>query len=106
MNLWVELLAAALLVLGIYGVWRFFLWLFCKRELEKSELCHASASAEIEVYAEGESLEYYVRLALAAADGKRNVIVYLKKDASDIRDMTDTVMKLRREHPNLMIKRI
>ncbi len=100
MNLWTEVLLAGLIVLGVYLVCKISLMLFSEWELNASDAVKRSETA-IEVYARFESLEYYVRLALAASEGKLPVIVYLKKEDQNARDMEDTLQKIRREHRNL-----
>jgi hypothetical protein len=105
MNFWLEILVSAALVLSVYFVFRVMLFLFAEREVIASEKTERTEDA-IEIFADAESLEYYVRLALVAAEGKTEVIAYVKKDSADKADMLDTLAKMKNEHKNLSYRLI
>ncbi len=105
MNFTVEILTAAAGIALVYFVFRALFLMFAVKELNGAELVKRKPAA-IEVYAKAESLEYYARLALAAAKGTTAVVVYIQKESEESSDMLDTVIKLRREHKNLSYRLI
>ena len=105
MNFWLEILVSVALALSLYFVFRSMLFLFSEHEVEASEKIVRTEDA-IEIFADAKSLEYYVRLALVAAEGKTEVIVYVKKDSADKADMLDTLTKMKNEHKNLSYRLI
>jgi hypothetical protein len=105
MNFWLEILIGIVFSFFLYFVFRAMILFFAERELDSSEKAIRKHDA-IEVFADSESLEYYVRLALVAAEGKTEVIAYVKKDSAVKADMLDTVTKLKKNHRNLSYRLI
>lgn len=105
MNFWLEILIGAALAAFLYFAFRIMLVIFARHELDSSERVNRGDDA-IEVFADVESLEYYVRCALVAADDSTEVIVYVKKDSADKADMIDILVKLRKHHRNLSYRLI
>ena len=105
MNFWLEILVSTALVLSLYFVFRVMLFLFAEHELETSLKTRQTRDA-IEIFADAESLEYYVRLALVAAEGKTEVVAYVKKDSADKADMLDIIAEMKKEHKNLSYRLI
>ena len=105
MNFWLEILVSTALILSLYFVFRVMLFLFAEHELDASLKVQRSQDA-IEIFADAESLEYYIRLALVAAEGETEVIAYVKKDSADKADMLDTISKMKKEHKNLSYRLI
>lgn len=104
MNFGLEILIAALLVAFLYYVFRMIYILFARHELDASA-CNRKADA-IEVFADANSLEYYLRMALAAAEEQMAVIAYIKKESVDKDEMLDIVARFRRTHKNLSYRLI
>ena len=100
MNFWLEILIGAAFAVSLYFAFRMMLIIFAEHEIDSSK-CAIRKKDAIEVFADAESLEYYVRLALAAADERMAVIVYVKKDCADKADMVDILSKLKKCHKNL-----
>ncbi len=100
MNLWLKILAAATFLVLLYGLYCLMAVLFARHELDASGIVKRQENA-IEIFAEAESLEYYLRMALAASGESVVVVAYVKRDSADREDMIDTVMRLHREHKNL-----
>ncbi len=105
MNFWLEILIGVAVAIFLYFVFRVLLVIFAGRELDRSERI-ARKSDVIEVFADVDSLEYYVRCALTAASDKIEVVVYIRKDSADKDDMLDILMKLKRNHRNLSYRLI
>ena len=105
MNFWLEILVSTALVLSLYFVFRLMLFFFAEHELDASLNAQRSQDA-IEIFADAESLEYYIRLALVAAEDKTEVIVYVKKDSADKADMLDTISRMKKEHKNVSYRLI
>ncbi len=99
MNFWLKICLAVLFVAAFYFVFRVLLLLFAEHELEHDAVKRKENA--IEVFAGADALEYYLRMALTAANGEIDVVAYIKKDSEDREDMLDTVSRLRREHKNL-----
>lgn len=100
MSFWSEIGIALIIALSIYAAFRAVIQIFAQTELQRSCFVKRREDA-IEIYADTEALEYYVRLALAVADGRISVVAYLKKDSAEKADMLDTVLRFRRTHKNL-----
>jgi hypothetical protein len=100
MNFWSEIGMALTIVLSIYAVFHVVIQIFAQTELRKADFVKRRENA-IEIYADADALEYYVRLALTVADGRIFVVAYLKKDSAEKDDMLDTVLRFRRAHKNL-----
>ena len=105
MTFWLEILIGTAFSFFLYFAFRAMIMIFAEHELDSSEKTIRKKDA-IEVFADPESLEYYVRLALVAAEGKTEVIAYVKKDGADKADMLDTVTKLKKNHKNLSYRLI
>ncbi len=105
MNLWLKILAAAAFLVFLYGMYCLLAVLFARHELDASDAVKRRDDA-IEIFADAESLEYYLRMALAASDENIAVVAYVKKDSADRDDMIDTVTRLHREHKNLSYRLI
>ncbi len=100
MSFWLEIGIGAVIVVSLYFAFRACWQIFAQTELRKAEAVKQHRDA-IEIYADADALEYYVRLALAVADGNIAVVAYLKKESAEKADMLDTVLRFRRTHKNL-----
>ena len=105
MNFWLDILIGTALAIFLYFAFRVMLLVFAEHEIDSSEETMRKNDA-IEVFADVESLEYYVRVALAAADERMAVVVYVKKNCADKADMIDIISKLKKRHKNLSYRLI
>ncbi len=104
MNFWLKILICAVFVAVLYLVFRIMMVLFADSELFRSELVQRKENA-IEIFAEIDSLEYYLRLALAASD-EIAIVVYIGKGCAYQDEMTDIVTRMHREHKNVSYRLI
>lgn len=95
----IEILAAVFFSISVYAFLRMVCILFARHELDVSS-CNRKKDA-IEVFADADSLEYYVRLALFVAEGRIEVIAYLKKENPQKAEMLNTISCFHRTHKNL-----
>ena len=99
--LWLCLSAAGIAFL--YFVFYFFI---C--EYARAELSRGGASWEddaIQIYADADSLEYYLRIAIAAsANNHVPIIVNISENDSRKNEMRETVRMMRHRHKNIFYK--
>ena len=105
MNFWLEILISTAVAIFLYFVFRILILIFASHELDRSEKIIRKEDS-LEVFADADSLEYYLRCALAASDGKVEIVVYIRKNSDDKADMLDILMKLKRNHKNLSYRLI
>jgi hypothetical protein len=78
---------------------------FCICRFARGELSRSGASYEdgaIRIYAEAESLEYYLRIALAASGADRvTIIVNIPRNSAKKNEMLEIVRMMRRRHKNI-----
>ena len=83
----------------------YLLFYFIVFRFASSELSQIGASREkdaIRIYADAESLEYYLRVAIAASGRERlAIIVHIRKDDPGQNEMKAIVRMMRRRHKNI-----
>ena len=93
----------ALTIALLYSLVHFIIFRFASAELSKS-----GASRErdaIRIYADAESLEYYLRVAIAASGRERlTIIVHIRKDDPGQNEMKAIVRMMRRRHKNIFYR--
>jgi hypothetical protein len=98
---WLCLSAAGIAFL--YLVLYFLIFRYARAELSRS-----GASWEddaIQIYAEADSLEYYLRVAIAASsDDRVTIIVNIPKNNGRKNEMRETVRMMRRIHKNIFYR--
>lgn len=98
---WLCLSAAGIAFL--YLVLYFLIFRYARAELSRS-----GASWEddaIQIYAEADSLEYYLRIAIAAnANDRVPIIVNISESDGKKNEMRETVRMMRRRHKNIFYK--
>ena len=81
---------------------------FCIYEYARAELSRSGASWEddaIQIYAEADSLEYYLRIAIAAsANDHVAIIVNISENDSRKNEMKQIVRMMRRRHKNIFYR--
>ena len=81
---------------------------FCICRYARAELSRSGASWEddaIQIYAEAESLEYYLRVAIAASANDRvTIIVNISWSDRKKNEMRETVRMMRRRHKNIFYR--
>ena len=81
---------------------------FCICEYARAELSRSGASWEddaIQIYAEADSLEYYLRIAIAASANDRvSIIVNISKNDNRKNEMREIVRMMRRRHKNIFYR--
>lgn len=107
MNIY-QILWLCLSALGI--AFLYFIFHFCICEYARAELSRSGASWEddaIQIYADADSLEYYLRIAIAASESGR-VPIIANISASDPKknEMRETVRMMRRRHKNIFYRMI
>ena len=99
--LWLCLSAA-----GIAFLYFIFCFFIC--EYARAELSRSGASWEddaIQIYAEADSLEYYLRIAIAASASDRvPIIVNISASDGKRNEMKQTVRMMRRRHKNIFYR--
>jgi hypothetical protein len=86
----------------------YFVLYFCIYEYARAELSRSGASWEddaIQIYAEADSLEYYLRIAIAAnANDRVPIIVNISENDSRKNEMKQIVRMMRRRHKNIFYR--
>ena len=86
----------------------YFIFYFCIFEYARAELARSGASWEddaIQIYAEAESLEYYLRIALASSANDRvTIIVNISGSDPKKNEMKEIVRMMRRRHKNIFFR--
>ena len=81
---------------------------FCIYEYARAELSRSGASWEndaIQIYADADSLEYYLRIAIAAsANDHVPIIVNISENDSRKNEMREIVRMMRRRHKNIFYR--
>ena len=95
-------LCAACIAL-VYLVFYLMIMRFACAELSKSGASRGKDA--IQIYAGADSLEYYLRIALAASAAERiTIIVNIPKNDSRKNEMKDIVRMMRRRHKNIFYR--
>ena len=101
-----EILWLCLCAAGIAFLYLIFYFGFCR--YARAELLHGGALREkdaIQIYAEAESLEYYLRVAIAASGAERlTIIVNIPKNDGKKDEMKEIVRMMRRRHKNIFYR--
>ena len=99
--LWLCLSAAGIAVL-------YLVLYFCICEYARAELFRSGASwadDAIQIYADADSLEYYLRIAIAASASDRvPIIVNISASDGKRNEMKQTVRMMRRRHKNIFYR--
>ena len=86
----------------------YFILYFLIFRYARAELSRSGASWEddaIQIYAEADSLEYYLRIAIAAsANDCMQIIVNISENDSRKNEMRETVRMMRRRHKNIFYR--
>ena len=86
----------------------YFILYFLIFRYARAELSRSGASWEddaIQIYAEADSLEYYLRIAIAAnANDRVPIIVNISESDGKKNEMRETVRMMRRRHKNIFYK--
>ena len=87
----------------LYLVCYFLICRYARAELSKSGALREKDS--IQIYAEAESLEYYLRVAIAASGPNRvTIVVNIPKTDGKKNEMKDIVRMMRRRHKNIFYR--
>ena len=90
-------------IAALYLVCRFLICRFASAELSRSGAVREKDS--IQIYAEADSLEYYLRVALAAsAMDRMTIIVNIPKHDGRKQEMKAIVRMMRRRHKNIFYR--
>lgn len=105
MKLFLPILFSAAAVIGFFFLIRSIAVFLAKRELSYS---HAAVCDDtIQIYAQSESLEYYIRCALVAGmDNRTQIVVNIRKDDENRDEMIDIARRFSGEHQNLTYRLI
>jgi hypothetical protein len=99
--LWLCLCAAGIAVLYLIG--HLGLCRYARAELSRSGAVWENDA--IQIYAEADSLEYYLRVAIAASsDDRVTIIVNIPKNNGRKNEMRETVRMMRRRHKNIFYR--
>lgn len=87
----------------LYLVFYFLVIRYARAELSRSGAAREKDS--IQIYAEADSLEYYLRVALAASAADRmTIVVNIPKHDKRRSEMKATVRMMRRRHKNIFYR--
>ena len=99
--LWLCLCAAGIAVLYLIG--HFGLCRYARAELSRGGASWEDDS--IQIYAEADSLEYYLRVAIAASANDRvAIVVNISESDGRKNEMRETVRMMRRRHKNIFYR--
>lgn len=98
------LIAALLGVAAVYGLYMLICALaakFGRRELMRSGVS-SEDNGDINIYANAENLEYYIRCALMSSNLEQiRIVVNIRKSDASRDEMIDITQRLGRNHKNL-----
>lgn len=93
-------------VYGLYMLIQALIARFGKRELMRSGVS-SEENGDINIYANAESLEYYIRCALMSSSLERvRIVVNIRKSDAAREEMIDITQRLGRTHKNLTYRLI
>ncbi len=105
MNIWLEILLAGAFLAFLYGIYCLMAVCFARYEVKHSRMIQQKEET-IEIFAEAEALEYYVRVAMTASGDRTPVVAYIQKDAEEWEEMVDIAKRLQREYPKFEFRLI
>lgn len=86
MELFVIILVSALALVFLYVIYKKLFFDFAKKEIEKSSVIKRKDDTFV-IYANKESLEYYIRMARGLGR-KTKVIINIEKNSADTEELT------------------
>lgn len=100
---WLGLCLCAAGIALVYLIFYFFICRYARVELSRGGSLREKDA--IQIYASADSLEYYLRVAIAASGADRvSIIVNIPKHDSKRNEMKEIVRMMRRRHKNIFYR--